>query len=149
MVHVSLRGQRRLKWAETLRKCIKPLFHRKLQPGSTHVGWLVVLGFNATLTAKVISWRSVTHYVFPGFLIPVLTLLFSHASAEVRGENTPERKVTSTGDRTHNHKVMSPTRSPLSHQGGASNPCNKIIVFTNDRLVILVHYWTELWGSTP
>ena len=25
------------------------------------VGWLVVLGFNATLTAKVISWRSVTH----------------------------------------------------------------------------------------
>ena len=39
-------------------------------------------------------------YVFPGFLTPVLTrisfqshrLLFSHASAEVRGENTPERK---------------------------------------------------------
>ena len=24
-------------------------------------GWLVVLEFNATLTAKVISWRSVTH----------------------------------------------------------------------------------------
>ena len=36
---------------------------------------LVVLGFNTTLTAKVISWRSVTH-VFPGFLIPVLTQLF-------------------------------------------------------------------------
>ena len=39
-------------------------------------------------------------YVFPGFLTPVLTqlffpkprLLFSHASAEVRGENTPEKK---------------------------------------------------------
>ena len=39
-------------------------------------------------------------YVFPGFLTPVLRqlsfqshqLLFSHASAEVRGENTPERK---------------------------------------------------------
>ena len=40
------------------------------------VGWLVVLGFNATLTAKVISWQSVTHYVFPGFLTPVLTQLF-------------------------------------------------------------------------
>ena len=40
------------------------------------VGWLVVLGFNATLTAKVISWRSVTHYVFPGFLTPLLTQLF-------------------------------------------------------------------------
>ena len=68
-------------------------------------------------------------YVFPGFLTPVLTLLFfqshrllfSHASAEVRGENTPERKVASTWDRTHNHQVMSPTRSPLSHPGGLSS----------------------------
>ena len=66
-------------------------------------------------------------HVFPGFLTPVLTqlsfqshrLLFSHASAEVRGENTLERKFASTGDRTHNHHVMSPTRSPLSHRGGA------------------------------
>ena len=64
-------------------------------------------------------------YLFPGFLTPVLTLsfqshrlLFPHASAEVRGENTPERKVASTGDRTRNHQVMSPTRSPLSHLGG-------------------------------
>ena len=40
-------------------------------------------------------------HVFPGFLTPVLTqisfqshrLLFSHASAEVRGENTPKNKV--------------------------------------------------------
>ena len=39
-------------------------------------GWLVVLGFNATLTAKVISWRSVTHNVFPGFFSPVLTQHF-------------------------------------------------------------------------
>ena len=37
----------------------------------------------------------------------------------MRGENTPERKVASTGDRTHNHQVMSPPRSPLSHPGGA------------------------------
>ena len=36
---------------------------------------LVVLGFNATLTAKVISWQPVTH-IFPGFLTPVLTLFF-------------------------------------------------------------------------
>ena len=40
------------------------------------VGWLVVSGFNATLTAKVISWRSVRAYVFPGFLAPVLAQLF-------------------------------------------------------------------------
>ena len=39
------------------------------------VQWLLVLGFDATLTAKVISWRSVTH-VFPGFPTPVLTQLF-------------------------------------------------------------------------
>ena len=78
--------------------------------------WLVVLGFNATLTAKVNHGGS-NAYVFPGFLTSVLTqlffqshrLLFSHASAEVIGENTPERKVASTGDQPHNHQVMSPT----------------------------------------
>ena len=66
-------------------------------------------------------------YVFLGFLTPVLTqlsfqshqLLFSHASVEARGENMPERKVTSTVDQTHYHQVMSPTCSPLSHPGGA------------------------------
>ena len=66
-------------------------------------------------------------HLFTGFLTPLLTqhffpihrLLFSHASAEVRGKNTPEGKFASTGDQTHNHQVMSPTRSPLSHLGGA------------------------------
>ena len=66
-------------------------------------------------------------HVFPSFLTPVLTqlsfqshrLLFSHASAEVRGENTPKRNFTSSGFRTHNHHVMSPTSSPLSHPGWA------------------------------
>ena len=65
-------------------------------------------------------------HVFPGFLTPVLTQLyfqshqlrFSHASAEVRDENTPEEKFASTEYRTHNHQVMSQTRSPLSHPGG-------------------------------
>ena len=65
--------------------------------------------------------------VFHGFLTPVLTqlsfqthrLLLSHASAEVRGENTTERKFASTRSRTHNHQVMSPTRSQLSHPGRA------------------------------
>ena len=66
-------------------------------------------------------------HVFSGFLTPVLTqpsiqshrLLFSHASAEVRGKNTPERKFASTGSRTHNHQVKSPTCSPLRHSGRA------------------------------
>ena len=69
-------------------------------------------------------------HVFPGFLTPVLThlqsfqshrLLFLHPSAEVRGENKPERKVASTGDRTRNHQVLSPTRLSLCHPGGAFN----------------------------
>ena len=75
-------------------------------------------------------------YVFPGFLTPVLTQLFLpklpttfHASAEVRGENTPERTVTLTGDRTHNHQVMSPTRSPLSHPSGAYFYMNSSFIY--------------------
>ena len=83
--------------------------------------WLVILRFNATVTAKVILWRS----EFPGFLTPVLTqisfqshrLLFSYTSAEVRGEIMPERNFASTGSRTQNYQVMSLTHSPLSHPG--------------------------------
>ena len=66
-------------------------------------------------------------HVFPNFLTAILTqisfqshrLLFSHASAEVKGENTPEQMFASTGSLTHHHQVMSPTHSPLSHPGGA------------------------------
>ena len=58
-------------------------------------------------------------HMFPGFLTPQsIRLLFSHDSAEVRGGNTSERRFASTGDRTHNHRVMSPTLSPLTHPGG-------------------------------
>ena len=78
-------------------------------------------------------------HVFPGFLTLVLTqisfqshrLLFSHASAEVRGENTPERNFVSTGSRTHNHQDMSPTRSPLSHPGGSILGWTVIKVFNS------------------
>ena len=66
-------------------------------------------------------------HVFPGFLTPVLTqisfkshrLLFSHASAKARGENMLERNFALTGSQTHNHQVMSLTRSPLSDLDGA------------------------------
>ena len=66
-------------------------------------------------------------FFFPGFLKPVQSqlsfqshrLLFSDASVEVRGKNTPERNFASTGSRTHNYQVMSPKRSSLSHPGGA------------------------------
>ena len=106
-----------------------------------HVGWLVVLGFNATVTAKVISWRLVTHTCFLAFSHQSLLifsfqghrLLFSHAPAEVRGENTPKRKFSSTGDRTHNHQVIhvSLTRSPLSHPAGAFITCMFDLHFTS------------------
>ena len=66
-------------------------------------------------------------HVFPGFLTRVLTqlvfqslrLLFSHAPAEVRGENSPERKFASIGYRINSHQFMSPTLSPLDHPGGS------------------------------
>ena len=94
--------------------------------------WLVVLGSNATLTARVISWRSVTHMCSLAFSHQYLhnfsfqshRLLFSHASEEMRGKNKPERRVASTGDRTYNHKVITPTRSALSHPGWAKMDLN-------------------------
>ena len=55
-------------------------------------------------------WRSVTHMCHISFRSH--RLLFSHASTEVRSENTPEIFFPSTGFRTHNHQAMSPTRSP-------------------------------------
>ena len=77
--------------------------------------------------------------VFPGFRTAVLTqipsqshqLLFSRALAEVRGENTPKRNHASTGSQTHNHQVMSLTRSQLSHLGRAKEkkPLRKEAMF--------------------
>ena len=40
------------------------------------IGWLVVLGFKATLTAKVISWWSVTHIVLTQLFFPNLPTTF-------------------------------------------------------------------------
>ena len=88
--------------------------------------WLVVSGFfSATLTAKVISWVVGGAHVFHSFHTPVPTqvsfqshrLLFSYASAEVRGENTLERKFAKTVFQSHNHQVLSLTCSPLSQPG--------------------------------
>ena len=80
------------------------------------ISGLVVLGFNATLRAKVISWRLVHGFLTPVDLLTQLSfkshrLLFSLASAEVRGEYTPKIQFASTGYQANNHQVMSPTRS--------------------------------------
>ena len=73
-------------------------------------------------------------HVFPGFLTSVPTqlsfqshqLLFSHASAKVRGKNTPEKKFASKGYRTRNYQVMSSTHSPLSHPGRPKIPADSM-----------------------
>ena len=104
-------------------------FHRSCNLAHTvrDFDWLVVLWFNATLTFKVISQRSL---MFPGvsscFLTTALTqpsfqwhrLLSWNASTKVKDENKPERKFAWTGYGTHNHQVMSLTRSPPSHPNG-------------------------------
>ena len=66
--------------------------------------------------------RDDTH-VLPGFLTPVLTpisfqshrLLFSHASTEVRGENTPERKFASTGSENGPYSPTIPKKILCRH----------------------------------
>ena len=83
------------------------------------------LSYMAAVSALIYAFPEIFSPVIRTMLFPVLTrisfqshsLLFSHVSAELRGENTPERNFASTGSRTHNHQVMSPTRSPLSHTG--------------------------------
>ena len=48
----------------------------------------------------------------------------------------PERKVASTGDRTHNHQVMSPTRSPLSHPGGAISEWRLLALYRHKEILV-------------
>ena len=90
----------------------------------TKIGWLVVLGFNATLTAKVISWRSATH-VFPDFLtnttfLSEATDYFSHMLLQrweakiCKKESSPQLGI-----------ELTTTRSwvqPLSHPGSSLRP---------------------------
>ena len=91
-----------------------------------NVGRLVVLGFNVTLTAKVISWQQVTlshTSANTTFFSKLPTTFLTCFCRGARRKNTPERRFTSTMYQTHNHQVMSLTRSPLSHPGGAQQKC--------------------------
>ena len=99
----------------------------------TWADWLIVLGFNATLTAEVISWRSMMHICFLAFsdctnttFFPVPPIIFSHAS-EMRGENMPERKFAATRYQTHNLQVFSQRCSPLSFLGGLNNSLDNLL----------------------
>ena len=81
-----------------------------------------------------------SHQYYYNFSFQSHRLLFSHASAVVRGKNTTERKVASTGDWTHNLQVTSPTCSPLSHPGGAAS-LKSYISFMSAFTLFLGVYW--------
>ena len=97
-----------------------------LKRGLLRGGWLVVLEFNATLTATVISWQSVTHVSWLShtstntnfFPKPLTTCTFLTCFSR-GGSQKFERKFASTGSRTHNHQVISLTHLSLSHLGWA------------------------------
>ena len=89
-------------------------------------GWLVVLGINATLTAKVISMAVGDAHVFPGFLTLVLTKPFflkpttTFLTCFCRGEGLKYARKKVRLNRGSN--VQQPGHesdtSPLSHPGG-------------------------------
>ena len=63
-------------------------------------------------------------YVFPktstnATFLSKATDYFSHMLLQRWEAKIRRKEVASTGDRTQNHQVMIPTRSPLSHQGVA------------------------------
>ena len=80
-------------------------------------------------------------HVFPSFLIPLLTqisfqshqLLFSHASAEVRGENTPERNFNRVSNSQPPGHESDATEPPGR---GKSNLKCQIMSDTTDRLTL-------------
>ena len=79
----------------------------------TPLSWLVVvLGLNATLTARVISWQSVTHMCFFDFL-QSHQILFSHAFDRGEMQNMPERKFPSTRSQTSGHESDKLTSWPF------------------------------------
>ena len=93
-------------------------------------GWLVVFGFNATLTAKVISWRSVTYMCFPRvshtssnttfFPKPLTTFLTCFSSGE--RQKYARKKVRlnwALNSQPPGHESDSLTTEPLGRAGPA------------------------------
>ena len=67
---------------------------------------------------KKIKCRFPAFSPFPTMFLKGVFLTFLTCFCRGKSENATDIKVASTADRTHNHQVMSPTRSPLSHAGG-------------------------------
>ena len=89
-----------------------------------------------------------SHQYYHNFSFQSHRLLFSDASAEVRGKNIQERKFASTGDQTHNHQVMRPTRSPLSHPGGAYIDIQSAL-WPNGFYRSMIRLWLAWWIKFP
>ena len=98
------------------------LFVRTMQVAPIHqyhVYWLVVLGFNANLTAKIIIMAVGDAHVFPGFLTPVLTQLFfpnpptTFLTRYCRGERSKYARKKVRLNQGSN------SQPPLSYLGGA------------------------------
>ena len=83
----------------------------ELTPGEKLVGWfywgLMLRSYHGSWWRTCVSWLS--HTSTNTIFFQSHRLLFSHASAEVKGENMPEKNFASTRSRTHNHLVMSLT----------------------------------------
>ena len=80
------------------------------------------IGFHATLTAKIISWQLVSwfsHTSTNTTSFPKPKATFSHGFCRSERRIYPGKKVHLNWDQTHNHQVMSLTRSPMSYLGGA------------------------------
>ena len=94
------------------------------------MGRLVLLKFNGTFFYSLCHIMAVGDArLFPGFLTPVLTQLFfpkpptTFLTCFSRGERRKYagKKFRLNRVSTHNHQVISPTRSPLSQPGGGLN----------------------------
>ena len=55
----------------------------------------------------------------PQLFLPKALTTFLTCFCRCERRKYAEKKFSATGDLTHNHQVMSPTRSQLSHPGGA------------------------------
>ena len=117
--------------------------------------WLVVFRF----TAKVISWRSVTHMCFLAFShlyyynfsFQSHRLLFSHASAEVRGDNTPERNFASTGgsnSQPAGHESYTLTTEPPSSPVVSAKVVARSISGSSNFFQTLTHWRYSLWKDS-
>ena len=109
-------------------------------------GWLVVLGFNATLIAKVISWQSVTH-MLPGFLTPILTQLFfpkpltSFLTCFCRGERRKHTQK-NLGSNSLGHDSDTLTTEPPEQGNSSMDIQTNPWIVTVDRLT---SRQTDLW----